>query len=120
VPTTWSIVGQRDFDSDSHFDLLWRDTSGNTAIWFLTRAWNESFVDGIAEVNIGRTAAGQIARRGTRQKIEPRIYRGQNCDVWRQELRAGSYLLRHCSIGATVWTVPDLEHMVMALEGGSG
>jgi hypothetical protein len=35
VPTTWSIVGQRDFNGDGNYDLLWRDTSGNTAIWLL-------------------------------------------------------------------------------------
>ena len=35
MPTTWTIVGQRDFDGDGKADLLWRDTSGNTAIWFM-------------------------------------------------------------------------------------
>jgi hypothetical protein len=35
VPTTWSIVGQRDFDGDGKTDLLWRDTTGNMAIWFM-------------------------------------------------------------------------------------
>ena len=29
VPTSWSTVGQRDFDGDSNGDILWRDTSGN-------------------------------------------------------------------------------------------
>jgi hypothetical protein len=33
VPTTWSIVGQRDFNGDGNADLLWHDTSGNVAIW---------------------------------------------------------------------------------------
>jgi hypothetical protein len=27
VPSTWSIVGQRDFNGDSRYDLLWRDTA---------------------------------------------------------------------------------------------
>ncbi|MFL6796057.1 MAG: FG-GAP-like repeat-containing protein [Xanthobacteraceae bacterium] len=35
VPTNWNIVGQRDFDQDSYYDLLWQDTSGNVAIWFM-------------------------------------------------------------------------------------
>jgi hypothetical protein len=35
VGVTWSLVGQRDFDGDGKTDLLWRDTSGNTAIWFM-------------------------------------------------------------------------------------
>jgi VCBS repeat protein/FG-GAP repeat protein len=34
LPANWSIVGQRDFDGDGKSDILWRDTSGNVAIWF--------------------------------------------------------------------------------------
>lgn len=33
VSNNWSIVGQRDFNNDGHYDLLWRDAStGNDAI----------------------------------------------------------------------------------------
>src|SRR5208282_151976 len=32
-PSTWSIVGQRDFNGDGKSDILWRDTSGDVAIW---------------------------------------------------------------------------------------
>ena len=39
-----------------------------------------------------------------------------NRDVWRREWRAGSYLRRDRSIGAAVRIVPDLEHMVVALD----
>ena len=35
IPSTWSVVGQRDFNGDGKYDLLWRDTSGNTVIWFM-------------------------------------------------------------------------------------
>jgi Pro-kumamolisin, activation domain/FG-GAP-like repeat len=35
VPTSWSIVGQRDFNGDGRYDFLWRDSSGNIAIWLL-------------------------------------------------------------------------------------
>jgi hypothetical protein len=31
----WSIVGQRDFNGNGEADLLWRDTSGDAAIWFM-------------------------------------------------------------------------------------
>jgi hypothetical protein len=37
-PTTWSVVGQRDFDGDGKHDWLWRDTAGNVAIWFIDGA----------------------------------------------------------------------------------
>jgi hypothetical protein len=30
-----SIVGQRDFNGDGTYDLLWRDTNGDTSIWFM-------------------------------------------------------------------------------------
>ena len=33
VPGQWAIVGQRDFNGDGKADLLWRDTTGNVAIW---------------------------------------------------------------------------------------
>jgi hypothetical protein len=35
VSTSWSIVGQRDFDGDGKSDILWRDTAGDVAIWFM-------------------------------------------------------------------------------------
>jgi hypothetical protein len=36
VPTTWAIVGQRDFNLDGKYDLLWRDSStGTVALWLL-------------------------------------------------------------------------------------
>jgi FG-GAP-like repeat/FG-GAP repeat len=36
VPANWQIVGQRDFNGDGKYDLLWRDgTSGTVALWLL-------------------------------------------------------------------------------------
>ena len=35
VPSGWSIVQTGDYNGDGMSDLLWRDTSGNTAIWFM-------------------------------------------------------------------------------------
>jgi len=35
VPTSWSIVGQRDFNADGNTDILWRDASGNVGIWLM-------------------------------------------------------------------------------------
>jgi Tol biopolymer transport system component len=35
VPTSWQIVGQRDFNGDGKADLLWSNTNGDTAIWLM-------------------------------------------------------------------------------------
>jgi hypothetical protein len=35
VATAWTIVATGDFNSDGKSDLLWRDSSGNTAIWLM-------------------------------------------------------------------------------------
>jgi len=35
VPTTWSIAQTGDYNGDGMSDLLWRDMSGNTAMWFM-------------------------------------------------------------------------------------
>ena len=35
VPTSWSIVGTGDFNGDGNLDILWRDNTGNVAIWLL-------------------------------------------------------------------------------------
>jgi hypothetical protein len=35
VGTDWSVVGTGDLNGDGKHALLWRDSSGNTAIWLL-------------------------------------------------------------------------------------
>ena len=38
VPTSWTIVETGDFDGDGKSDILWHDSSGNVAIWFMNGA----------------------------------------------------------------------------------
>jgi FG-GAP repeat len=38
VSTAWSVVQTGDYNGDGKSDLLWRDTSGNTAMWFMNGA----------------------------------------------------------------------------------
>jgi hypothetical protein len=35
VPSVWSVAATGDYDGDGMSDILWRDTGGNTAIWFM-------------------------------------------------------------------------------------
>jgi hypothetical protein len=35
VPLNWTMAQTGDFNGDGKSDLLWRDTSGDTAIWFM-------------------------------------------------------------------------------------
>jgi hypothetical protein len=38
VSTAWSIVETGDFYGDGMSDILWHDTSGDVAIWFMNGA----------------------------------------------------------------------------------
>ena len=38
VSNAWSVVGTGDFNGDGYSDILWKDGSGNVAIWFMNGA----------------------------------------------------------------------------------
>jgi hypothetical protein len=52
VPGTWSIFGSGDYNGDGKSDIIWRDGSGNVAIWEMngTTVLNQatSFVGNVA------------------------------------------------------------------------
>jgi hypothetical protein len=35
VGTTWNVAETGDFNGDSKSDILWRDTNGNVAMWYM-------------------------------------------------------------------------------------
>ena len=35
VPANWTIAETGDFNGDGNSDILWRDTAGDVAIWFM-------------------------------------------------------------------------------------
>ena len=47
---TWQVVGYGDFDGDGNTDLLWRDTSGDLAIWFLNSSFAVQSTVGLGNV----------------------------------------------------------------------
>jgi FG-GAP-like repeat len=38
ISTTWSVVGTGDFNADGKSDILWRDSSGDVAVWLMNGA----------------------------------------------------------------------------------
>jgi hypothetical protein len=38
VSTIWSIIQIGDYDGDGKSDILWRDSNGNTSMWFMNGA----------------------------------------------------------------------------------
>jgi FG-GAP-like repeat len=54
IPTNWSVVGTGDFNGDGMSDIVWRDDSGNTAIWLMRGASVLSF-GGLGNVPINWT-----------------------------------------------------------------
>jgi hypothetical protein len=38
IPTNWSVAGVADFNGDGIGDLLWRDSSGDLAVWLMNSA----------------------------------------------------------------------------------
>src|SRR3974377_1885996 len=36
APAVWSVAATGDYNGDGNADILWRDTSGNTAIWVMS------------------------------------------------------------------------------------
>jgi FG-GAP repeat len=35
IPAPWFVAGTGDFNGDGKSDILWRDDSGNTSMWFM-------------------------------------------------------------------------------------
>jgi hypothetical protein len=55
---SWSIVGTGDFNAGGKTDLPWRDTGGNTVIWFM----NGTRVASIGVGNMRNPAACPLPR----------------------------------------------------------
>ena len=52
VPLTYSVAATGDYNFDGFTDILWRDTAGNVAMWFMTGTANTASVLSSAGVGI--------------------------------------------------------------------
>jgi hypothetical protein len=105
IPSAWSVVGQRGFNGDGKYDLLWRDTSGNTAIWFmngLTVASTASLGNVPTSWTVKGTGGGEILWQDT----------AGNLAVW---FMNGSQIWRTVGLGAVA---PSTNWSVVAVDIG--
>jgi hypothetical protein len=45
VPTSWNVAITGDFNGDGTSDIFWRNTNGDTSIWFINGAKATSVTD---------------------------------------------------------------------------
>ena len=48
VPTSWNVAVTGDFNGDGMSDILWRNTNGDTSIWFM----NGSPVSSVSDLGV--------------------------------------------------------------------
>jgi VCBS repeat protein len=104
APTTWSIVGQRDFNGDGKYDLLWRDTSGNVAMWFMNGTQISSSV-GVGNISTVWSVAGTADFNG--DGVGDILWRDTsgNVAIW---LMNGAQVTQSSAVGnapPTVWSI---------------
>jgi subtilase family serine protease len=81
VPTSWSIVGQRQLNNSGYADLIWRNTNGDLAIWFMNGTQVVS-APGLGNVPTSWSIAGTSAYRATYPDTDAElIWRNTNGDV---------------------------------------
>ena len=64
VPTSWTLVGQRQLNSSGNADLIWRNTDGDVAIWLMNGTQALSALD-IGNVSTNWTIVGTGAYNAT-------------------------------------------------------
>ena len=104
VPTSWSIVGQRQLNNSGYADLIWRNTNGDVAIWLMNGTQILSAPD-IGNVPTNWTIVGTGAYDATKGYAEL-FWRDTAGDVaiWQMN---GTQLLSGPGLGnvPTNWTI---------------
>jgi probable HAF family extracellular repeat protein len=104
VPTSWSIVGQRQLNNSGYADLIWRNTNGDVAIWLMNGTQTLSASD-IGNVPTSWSIAGTSAYNATNGYAEL-IWRNTGGDVaiWQMN---GTQVLSSPNLGnvPTSWSI---------------
>ena len=104
VPTSWTVVGQRQLSSSPNADLIWRNTNGDVAIWLMNGATVISSPD-IGNVPTNWTIVGTGAYNATKGYAEL-FWRDTAGDlaIWQMN---GTTVLSGPGLGnvSTNWTV---------------
>ena len=104
VPTSWSIVGQRQLNNSGYADLIWRNTDGDVAIWLMNGSQILSAPD-LANVPTSWTIVGTGAYNSNLGYAEL-FWRNTNGDVAVWEIN-GTQILAAPDLGnvSTIWTI---------------
>ena len=102
-PTQLSLTATRDFNGDGFSDILWRDTGGDVAMWFMNGATVSSFA-GLGNITPSWTIVGQRDFNGDGKSDI--LWRNANGEVaiW---LMNGSQVLSFADLGNITpsWTI---------------
>jgi hypothetical protein len=104
VPTSWSIVGQRQLNNSGYADLIWRNTDGDVAIWLMNGSQILSAPD-LANVPTSWSIVGTGPYNASNGYAEL-FWRNSNGDVAVWEIN-GTQILSAPDLGnvPTSWTI---------------
>jgi hypothetical protein len=104
VPTSWTIVGQRQLNNSGFADLIWRNTDGDVAIWLMNGAQILSAPD-LGNVPTSWTIVGTSAYKASKGYAEL-FWRNTDGDVAIWEIN-GTQILAAPDLGnvPTSWSI---------------
>jgi hypothetical protein len=103
IPSTWTIQGTADFNSDGKSDILWRNANGDVVIWFMNGSTIASSADlGVIPADWTIQGTGDFDANGTTDIL----WRNSNGDVVVWYMNAG-FIEASADLGviSSDWTI---------------